>query len=252
MMLLVDIGNTRVKWATHAGGRLSPQRAAEHGVWTVADWQRELFCGQRIGSVLVATVAGDDSRRALEAAARSAGAARVEFVTSTAAAAGVRNAYSNPQLLGVDRWVAMIGAYDLARGACCVVDIGTAATLDAVDATGQHLGGFIVPGPQLMVRSLHAGTSDLAARTAASGGGGAELFAVNTRDAIERGCRVALAALVDRTQAETARRTGTTPRLLCAGGAMDDVLPYVLSTHERVPDLVLRGLARIAHAGLEP
>jgi type III pantothenate kinase len=252
MMLLVDIGNTRVKWATHADGRLSPQRAAEHAVWTVADWQRELFRGQRIDSVLVATVAGDDSRRALEAATRSAGAARVEFVTSTAAAAGVRNAYSNPPLLGVDRWVAMIGAYDLARGACCVVDIGTAATLDAVDATGQHLGGFIVPGPQLMVRSLHAGTSDLAARTVASGGGGAELFAVNTRDAIERGCRVALAALVDRMQAEVLRRTGTTPRLLCTGGAMDEVLPYVLSTHERVPDLVLRGLARIAHAGLEP
>jgi hypothetical protein len=63
---------------------------------------------------------------------------------------------------------------------------------------------------------------------------------------------VALAALVDRAQAETARRTGTTPRLLGTGGAMDEVLPYVLSTHERVPDLVLRGLARIAHAGLEP
>ena len=140
MMLLVDIGNTRVKWATHADGRLSPQRAAEHAVWTVADWQRELFRGQRIEDVLAATVAGDDSRRALEAAARSAGAARVEFVTSTAAAAGVRNAYSNPRLLGVDRWVAMIGAYDMASGACCVVDIGTAATLDAVDGDGTAPG----------------------------------------------------------------------------------------------------------------
>jgi type III pantothenate kinase len=252
MRLLVDIGNTRVKWATHADGRLAPQRAAEYAAWTLADWQRELFHGQRIESVLVATVAGEDSRRVLAAAARSAGAARVEFVTSTAAAAGVHNAYANPALLGVDRWVAMIGAHAMADGACCVVDIGTAATLDAVDETGQHLGGFIVPGPHMMVRSLHVGTSDLASHTAASGSGGSSVFADNTRDAIERGCRLGLAALVDRMQAELARSTGTTPRLFCAGGAMDEVLPYVLSPHERVPDLVLRGLARIAHTGLEP
>jgi len=91
----------------------------------------------------------------------------------------------------------------------------------------------------------------LAAFTAASPAGGSQLFADNTRDAIERGCRVALAALVDRTCAELARRTHAAPRLYCTGGAVDEVLPYVLATYERVPDLVLRGLARIADATLE-
>ncbi len=199
---------------------MSPQRAAEHARWSAADWQRELFDGPPVGRVLAATVAGVDSRHALEAAARLAGASRVDFVTSTAAMAGVRNAYPDPGLLGVDRWVAVIGAYHLAHGACCVVDVGTAATLDTVDASGQHLGGFIVPGPQMMVRSLHAGTSNLAAHTAASPVGGAQLFADNTRDAIERGCRVALAALVDRTYADLARRTQSAPRLYCTGGAV--------------------------------
>jgi type III pantothenate kinase len=247
-MLLVDIGNTRVKWATRSEGQLSPQRAAEHAQWSAEDWQRELFDGRPVGRVLAATVADAGSRHALETAARLAGAAQVDFVTSTAAIAGVRNAYPEPGLLGVDRWVAMIGAYHLAHGSCCVVDIGTAATLDAVDGSGQHLGGFIVPGPRMMVRSLHVGTSNLAAHTAASPVGGAELFADNTRDAIERGCRIATAALVDRTYAELARRTQSTPRLYCTGGAVDEVLPYVLSAHERIPDLVLRGLARIADA----
>ena len=251
MILFVDIGNTRVKWATQVDGRLSPQRAAEHAQWSAADWQRELFDGPPVERVLAATVAGVGSRLALEAAARKAGTTRVDFVGSTAALAGVRNAYPEPGLLGVDRWVAVIGAYHLAHGSCCVVDVGTAATLDTVDASGQHLGGFIVPGPHMMVRSLHAGTSNLTAYTAASPVGGAGLFADNTRDAIERGCRVALAALIDRTCAELAQRTQSAPRLYCTGGAVDEVLPYVLATHERVPDLVLRGLARIASATLE-
>jgi len=250
-MLLVDIGNTRVKWATQSQGQTSPQCAAEYADWSVDDWQRELFAGPPVGRVLAATVAGVDSRLALEAAARLAGATRVEFVTSTAAMAGVRNAYPEPGLLGVDRRVAVIGAYHLAHGACCVVDVGTAATLDAVDASGQHLGGFIVPGPQMMVRSLHTGTSNLAAHTAASPAGGTRLFADNTRDAIERGCRLALAALIDRTYAELARWTRSTPRLYCTGGAANEVLPYVLATYERVPDLVLRGLACIADTTLE-
>jgi type III pantothenate kinase len=251
MILLVDVGNTRVKWARLVDGRLSPQRAAGYAQWSAVDWQHELFDGPPVERVLAATVAGGDSRQALATAACNAGVGRVDFVAATAALAGVRNAYPAPGLLGVDRWVAVIGAYHLAQGACCVVDVGTAATLDAVDASGQHLGGFIVPGPQLMVRSLHDGTSNLSAYTAASPVGGTQLFADNTRDAIERGCRVALAALVDRTCAELARRTRSTPRLYCTGGAVDEVIPYVLATNERIPDLVLRGLARIVDLALE-
>ena len=252
MILLVDIGNTRVKWATLAGGQCSPQRAAAYAQWSAADWQHELFDGPPVGRVLAATVAGAGSRLALADAARRAGTARVDFVASTAAAAGVRNAYPDPGLLGVDRWVAVIGAYHLAQGPCCVVDVGTAATLDVVDAAGQHLGGFIVPGPQMMVRSLRAGTSDLAARTDASGVGGTRLFADNTREAIERGCRLALAALIDRTYAELSQTSVTAPRLYCTGGAVDEVLPYVLAAHERMPDLVLRGLACLASSLAEP
>lgn len=252
MMLLVDIGNTRVKWATCTAGRLAPQQAAAHAGWTVTDWQRALFGGAAVERVLAVTVAGAQSRETLLAAARGAGVMQVEFVASTAHAAGVRNAYGQPHLLGADRWVAAIGGHHLAGGACCVVDIGTAATVDAVDAFGQHLGGFIVPGPALMMRALHAGTSDLAAHTAASALGTALHFADNTRDAIERGCRVALAALIDRACNDLARRGGAPPRLYCTGGAVADVLPYVLTPYELVPDLVLQGLTRLAQAPLEP
>jgi type III pantothenate kinase len=253
MKLLVDVGNTRVKWALlSADGQLSPQQAAAHADWSVDDWQQALFGATRVDAVLAVTVAGAASRESLEAAARRAGAGPVEFVDSTASRAGVRNAYPDPRLLGADRWVAVIGAWHLARRTCLVVDVGTAATLDAVDAGGRHLGGFIVPGPDLMVRSLHAGTSNLASHAAASVAGRDTLLADNTREAIERGCRVAIAALVDRTHAELARGAPDPPALFCTGGAVDEILPYVLATHERVPELVLRGLARIAQTAVEP
>jgi type III pantothenate kinase len=254
MMLLVDIGNTRVKWAMETGGRLSPQRAASHMSWAVDDWEREIF-GEATGVERVAavSVAGEGSRQALTEAAGRRGVSDVRFFASSAAECGIRNAYPDPKLLGVDRWAAVVGGFHLVGArACCVVDIGTATTIDAVDDSGQHLGGFIVPGPQLMVSSLLSGTSDLAAHTAASTVNASGLFADNTRDAIERGCRVTLAALIDRTHAELGRVARGMPALLLTGGAAAEVVPYVLARVEFVPDLVLHGVARLARAGLEP
>lgn len=248
-MLLVDIGNTRVKWAAWTRGALEAQQAAEYAHWTVVDWQRTLFGAPRCDSVLVASVAGEQTTRNLAEAARTAGIPDVQFVASTASAAGVRNAYPDPRLLGVDRWVALIGAYHLCGGACCIVDVGTAATVDAVDASGQHLGGYIVPGPHMMVRALHTGTSKLASHTAASGGHAGALLADNTREAIERGCRVALAALADRAHADLARASGTIPALVLTGGAAAEIQPWILAPVRMVPDLVLHGLARLAQRG---
>ena len=129
--------------------------------------------------------------------------------------------------------------------------IGLAA-LRAFGAQAERLkypcidvGGFIVPGPELMVRSLLTQTSDLASHTAASHVGEVAAFADNTREAIERGCRVALAALVDRAHADLVRTSGASAALLVTGGAAGTVLPYVLAAVEHVPDLVLQGVANL-------
>jgi type III pantothenate kinase len=146
----------------------------------------------------------------------------------------------------VDRWLAVIGAYARVRGACVVADIGTAATVDVVSGNGRHLGGYIVPGQGLMVASLLGSTGDLAAHHAASGAAGADAgFADNTREAIERGCRLALAALVDRSLVEAERSLGEPCRLLLTGGGAVEVLLELRGTAEHVPDLVLRGLAEL-------
>lgn len=241
--LLVDIGNSRVKWATLGRGRLGAQQAAAHAGWAREDWRRALFPGPGIDRVIAATVADVAGADALRAVALQETGREATFVTTTREAAGVRNAYRDASLLGVDRWLAVIAAHRLAAGACCVVDVGTAATIDAVSADGQHLGGFIVPGPDLMMRSLWRGTSELAAKTASSGPAAADLFADNTRDAIERGCRLAVAALIDRSVTELSEALATAPELLLTGGAAAHVSPYLRTAGRVFPDLVLRGLA---------
>jgi type III pantothenate kinase len=157
----------------------------------------------------------------------------------------VRNGYSNPAQLGVDRWLAVIGAYHRHRDACCVVDAGTALTIDGVDATGQHLGGFIVPGPRLMVESLLTGTSDLADRWAWRSTPDPARFPANTRDAIEQGCLISLAGLVANAQRRLEARAGRAPRLILTGGGAQVLAPWLTQPPEFIPDLVLQGLAHL-------
>ena len=245
-MLLVDIGNSRVKWATYDHGQLGVQSASAYSSWTMDDWRRALFPKAGVDDVLVASVAGEAGAALVNEATRLETGKPAVFVATTREAGGVRNAYPEPRLLGVDRWLAAIAAYRLARGACCVADVGTAATLDGVTGDGQHLGGFIVPGPELMMRSLWGGTSDLASHTATSGAAAGALFADNTRDAIERGCALAVAALVDRAVAEMTCRLGSMPALMLTGGGASRIEGLIESPARHVPDLVLRGLAVIA------
>jgi type III pantothenate kinase len=249
MTLLVDIGNSRVKWARLEAHGPGAQSAATYAGWSVTDWRAALFAGAPVARVVAASVAGESADAALDAATRLVTGRPARFVATTRAAGGVMNGYADPGLLGVDRWLAAIGAHARVRGACVVADIGTAATIDVVAADGRHLGGYIVPGPRLMVASLLRSTSDLATHHASSGAArAASGFADNTRDAIERGCRLALAALVDRSVADAERAAGERPRLVVTGGAAPEVLPQLRSAAEHLPDLVLRGLAVLADA----
>ena len=246
MDLLIDIGNTRAKWAVLRDGQLGPQQAVPLVGWSKSHWLSLLrSVDGPVDSVVAATVAGQDSMQSLREAAAEAGA-DLQFVESCAETAGVRNAYPEPAQLGVDRWLALIAAHSLVEGPCCVVDIGTAATIDTVNREGRHLGGFIVPGPELMSRSLMTGTSDLAERSARVVKSQGMRLADNTKDAIELGCVLAVAALVDRVVGDLEQETGVVPKLLLTGGAAGEIEPLLVSAAVLVPDLVLHGLAIMA------
>ena len=250
-ILLVDIGNSRAKWASFDAGTLGTQAAASHDTWSVTDWRGEI---ERLGAkrVVAASVAAPAARATLVEASRQAIGSEPEFVEATAEAAGVRNGYSNPAQLGVDRWLAIIGAFHRQRAATCVIDVGTAMTVDAVNDTGVHLGGFIVPGPRLMVSVLLTGTSDLAGRASWASMTDPTWFAINTRDAIEKGCRIALARLAEDALRRLPAHAGAKPRLQLTGGDAELLLPWLDVEVDLVPDLVLQGLARLVESGQVP
>jgi type III pantothenate kinase len=244
--LLIDIGNTRIKWARLEQDELQPQSASPH-----ADWTAQIFI-DTVGPacagatrVLVSNVAGPRMAQVVRAGLALGGLVEPEFVASTATAGGVRNGYSQPAQLGVDRWLAIIGAHALERGAVCVVSVGTAMTIDGVDANGRHLGGVIVPGPDLMMSSLFQNTSELAER-AKHGSTSRGLFADNTLGAIRQGAEHAATALVERAVALMRQQLHESPQLLLTGGGGSALHASLELPHRHIPDLVLQGLRVLA------
>ncbi len=245
MMLLIDIGNTRIKWANATGRALGMQSAAVHRDWTSEEFAAHVLRGDRPERVVISNVGGDHIAEVARESLSRVFAMEPTFVSPGARAGGVRSGYANPAQIGVDRWVAMIGARSLETGAACIVSVGTAMTVDALDASGQHLGGVIVPGPDLMVSSLFENTSGIAQR-AREGSVRASLFADNTLGAVKQGAIHALAALIDRAMQTMQSESGSEPSLLLTGGAVDELRPALQRPYRQIPDLILRGLAVLA------
>ncbi|MGH7072375.1 MAG: type III pantothenate kinase [Acetobacteraceae bacterium] len=245
-VLLVDIGNSRIKWAWLTDGRLGKAQAAEYSGWKAGDFVRRVI-GSRgnIERILVANVAADAVSDALAAGARLAGAPEPERVTTRRHACGVTIGYFDPWRLGVDRMLAMIAAHRrFARRPVCAVAVGTAMTIDLVGPDGRHWGGAIIPAPPLMVASLLDSTNGIRRRAQGGASGkGRALFGHSTRAAVEQGARYAAAAAVDRAVREAKELVGRTPQLVLTGGGAPGIRPLIRSTSVLVPDLAVEGLA---------
>jgi type III pantothenate kinase len=244
--LLVDIGNSRIKWAWLTEDRLGKAQAADYSGWGARDFATRVI-DSRVGidRILVASVAAEDVSDALAAGTRLAGAPAPEKVATRRSACGVTIGDVDPWRLGVDRLLAMIAAYRrFPRWPVCVVAIGTAMTIDLLRADGRHFGGAIIPAPPLMVSSLLDGTSGIRRRVQGGASGqGRALFGRSTRAGIEQGSRFAAAAAVDRAVSEARELVGRTPQLVLTGGGAAGVRPLIRSKSLVVPDLVLEGLA---------
>lgn len=255
-VLLIDIGNTRIKWARFDGQRLGRLHAAVHSGWSIEDYARRVIGSARgLESIAVASVAGDKVNRRIRMAARRAQAPIPDLVMSRRRGGGVTIGYLEPWRLGVDRFVASIGAHRLARGrAVVVVGVGTAMTVDLVDPQGHHRGGAIIPAPTLMVDTLLKNTDGIRRRAQGGARGGSSLFGRSTRAALVQGSRYAAAALVDRAVAEArALLGGRAPLVILTGGGAPSVAPLVRSRCVSIPELVLQGLAALcAESGNPP
>ncbi len=243
MKLLIDLGNTRLKWARLAGARMQAGGVFAHvGQPLVAELRREWVELARVDAVVVASVLGAGREQELDAFVRDRFGVGAEFVRSPRGALGVRNGYAAPARLGVDRFLALAALHARHAQAQVLASAGTAFTLDALGADGIHHGGLILPGAQMMRDAVRAGT----ARVGAAPGQWREM-PDNTDDAVHAGALYAIAGAVDRFRAATARRLGVAPALHLTGGGADE-LAVVLGDAVRAPDLVLHGLALWAAA----
>jgi type III pantothenate kinase len=247
MILLIDVGNTRLKWAWLTSTGLSDQQAVVHRDAKPELWTSALFdAGQQPERVLVSNVAGEAMAKTLAKLAKQVYGVKVEFVTATRQFLELTNGYLDPSLLGADRWLAVIGAWTKARSALCVVDAGTAVKVDSVDANGLHLGGLIVPGIHMMREALLRRTHDIAKAVEQSTPSMAGVLANNTIGAVSRGAVFALAGMADRAAEIIEQNTGVKPQLFITGGDAGMITGTMRARGEIVPDLVLRGLAVIA------
>jgi type III pantothenate kinase len=250
MILLLDIGNTRIKWAQALNGALTPQQSLMHREVAAEAWTRQLFRERfRPTRLLVSNVAGEEMAAIIRREAERSWHVSPEFAAASANAAGVTHAYAQPAFHGVDRWLAVIAAHHMVSNAACVIDAGTAVTIDAVDARGLHLGGVIIPGIKMMVDSLLTRTSDLGARSRGSRPGATTrgktgMFASDTAQSIENGALFAIAAAADRGVTELMRAVrGDRPNVYLTGGDAERIRAVMTTDAEVIPDLVLRGLA---------
>jgi type III pantothenate kinase len=241
MIVVVDAGNSRLKWGLHDGHGWVRRGVVENtNVARLTDDWQDLPSPQKI---VVSNVAGAEIKAALELCVQRWHVAPC-WVVSQAQASGVTNRYADPAQLGPDRWAALIAAHQV-RQACIVVNAGTAVTIDALTKDGIFLGGLILPGAALMRAALSSGTAGVQA-----GSGHLEKFPANTADAVYSGALQAAAGAVERLAHELDQASAEVCTLILSGGSADELLPLLNRPVRLVDNLVLDGLVIIAREGI--
>lgn len=241
--LLLDSGNSRLKWAWADGTTLTAAGVLWPHPDELAAQLDEAWGGVAAPqSVTIAHVGDAERMLILDRWMRARWACPVHVVRAQAELLGVRNHYDAPALLGVDRWVALIAVRGMTTASACVIDCGTAVTIDALSADGDFLGGVILPGLALQRAALARGTAALDTPP----GNGADCLARSTANAIAAGTLYGLAGAIERVVFEFESAMDEELELYITGGNLDEIAAHLARPVRRDPDLVLRGLARIA------
>jgi type III pantothenate kinase len=244
--LQFDVGNSSAKWRLVAGGQVVARGRYRIG-------EQESLAALRTGApevdaIWVSSVAGSDSEQALSQLCVNTWQVAPQFARTTVETAGLRNSYADPSRMGVDRWLAMLGARRRDPGRVCVVDAGSALTIDLVAADGSHEGGYIIPGPALMERALLLDTDRV---RFAEDVDYSLVPGTSTAEAVRHGIALAQAGAVAMVLQRCAQDP---PQLYCCGGAGEQLLALLGCEGSFVGDLVFEGLEAMAATtpGLQP
>ena len=259
MNLLIDIGNSRIKWCLYNsvenefgldGAMLNdklelPALFSEH--WNHLDSPDR---------VVVSNVSGQQLAEILDSWVEQAWQIKTEYVKTEAFGFGVSNAYSDYPGLGVDRWMVIIAAWQRFREqekAICVVDCGTATTIDGISAAGQHLGGFIIPGYTTMQEMLLNSTSDIELarkilpKESLQGKALPSInFSSSTEEGVNSGCYLATISIIDRVVTSMQEDYGNKVNCIITGGNAELVVEQLTGRFEYESGLVLHGLAMVS------
>ena len=251
--LLVDIGNSRIKWSLlpPASTKFSGQTSAVN--WTLenltdildAHWRS---IGKSIQRIVVANVAGDDVQNRVKAWCNKHWQLEPQFVSTTAQFGAVKNGYQDYRELGVDRWLAVIAAHHLyPQQAIIIIDCGTAITIDTVLPDGRHRAGPIIAGRKTAIEALTRNTT-FANKQLDVENSATEVFVSNTKNAVLSGANFATAkaldAVIEQIQQKLSENRLEQPiKLIATGGALTEIMSLTsLKDYDREPDLVLLGL----------
>ncbi len=236
--LQLDVGNSGTKWRLLEEGLVTVR-----GILRAADAESRatlLDCTPALQQVWVASVAGPETEHALADMLAGRWGVQPWFARSTAQCGAVRNSYREPERMGVDRWLAMLAAWQRVRGRVCVVDAGSALTLDLLSDSGRHEGGYIVPGPSLMERALLQDTERVRFAEEAD-------YALtpgsSTAEAVRHGVALAQAGAL----ALAMDRAGVTAaQVLFCGGWGETLMRLLGRGGKYLPELVFEGLEILA------
>lgn len=238
-MLTIDVGNSGIKWGIWQEDQLlvagegayekMSSMAALSDIFSEATQQSEAW---------VSCVAGPDVEQLLTDWLKQEWSIEPVFLRTSAELAGVKNMYPEPSEHGTDRWAALLGAKKLYDDPVCIVDVGTAVTVDLMDENGVHRGGRIMPGLDMMQKALLHNTAGVKEIDGDCPG-----FAITTADAVTSGTQHMLQAALIEVCAAAQERLGDDMKIIITGGTAEIMMPLLsLPDMRHEPHLVLHGL----------
>ncbi|XKG99937.1 type III pantothenate kinase [Marinobacter nauticus] len=244
MILLIDYGNTRLKWRLVSSGGIEQEGASTEGPQALPSALGNF--GRAVTRVAVSMVGSEQAMAALSNTLEKFTTAPIRFYWSERVRDGLRNGYVDVSRMGADRWHAMLGAWQASRAGVAVVDAGSALTVDYIAPDGQHLGGYILPGLQMMRESLHRGAARVGFDDAVSL---STVPGTNTSDCVNHGLswlNVGIIEHVERDVTDLGLKS-----VVITGGDAERLLALGLKGEHR-PGLVFEGLALVDHAEAAP
>ncbi|MCW8855410.1 MAG: type III pantothenate kinase [Gammaproteobacteria bacterium] len=245
-MLSIDIGNSCLKWAFWEGDKIHQKGAECYQLSELDELLNSFFSTVPVqGKIYISCVAGTQVKEKVDLWFSKNWQVNSVYVVSQKQCSGLINAYTDAESLGVDRWYAMIGAWIKYKRAFCIIDCGTAVTVDVVDNSGQHQGGLIIPGLNMMRSALQQGTQGIE-----NVSGQLNNLARNTGDAVNSGCSQVLVLGLESLLNKYKETLGKDLLCIVTGGDGQAIAEQFTSDYIYEPDLILYGLKEAATAGL--